>query len=328
MVFWRGILIGWAALVLAPWQVPVLRSNADVVVVDVHVTTRSGEVISDLIAADFTLNVDGKPRPISSFSHEQMADAPAARRGSYSAMGTLSMGPVLEAPSYVMIVADPWTMRPESSRILFDQAAEFVAALPAPHAVGLTLLPTRRPQFPFTVERQPIMAALRRQLGAFNPGTPSSSADSLGALDGLTAAVDALRDVEGRRTMVLLTDALQDVNDQLRRLGDRAADANITIHTISTDPPEMLDMSKRKPVDMPTVASAGAAILSDLTGGWFLRRATNGSIVMPRIAKILAEQYVLAFAMETGDKDGWPHRIEVTVKRSGADVRARSSFVR
>jgi len=328
MTIWRGALLCWLGVTAARSQTPVFRGSADIVVADVQITTRSGDVIGDLTAADFTLKVDGKPRPILNVVHERIDDARPAKRRGAGAMSTLAMGPSIEAQSFVMILADPSSIRAESSRLLFDQVADFVATLPAAHSVGLILLPARQPQYPFSVERQPIVNALRKQLGTLHSGMSSMPGETYGAIDGIDAAVRALEDVDGRRTMVLLTDSLSDPDGRLLPIAKKAVDANITIHAISSDPPEVLDMSKRKPIDMPVKSSDGAGILSDLTGGWYFRRATNGSIVMPRVAQMLAEQYVLTFSTESADKDGRPHRIEVNVNRRGAEVRARSSFVR
>lgn len=328
MVIWRNFVLGWLAITVAQSQTPVFRGSTDVVVADVQITTRSGEVINDLTPADFTLTVDGKLRPIISVVHERIDNArPASRRGA-GAMSTLAMGPAVDAQSYVMIVADPAAIQAESSRLLFDQVADFVATLPAAHAVSLMLLPARRLQFPFSVERQPIVAALRKQVGLFHSGMIAMPGESMSVIDGIDTAVSTLADMEGRRTIVFISDSLSDPDNRLLPIAKRAAEANITIHTISTDPPPMLDMSRRTPTNEPATNAGSAAVLSGLTGGWFLRRATSGSIVMPRIAQMLAEQYVLTFAAETADKDGRAHQIEIKVNRSGAEVRARSSFVR
>lgn len=331
MPTWLAGVAGAIALAVTQSQVPTFRTSTDVVIVDVQVTSGSGIAISDLAQADFTLKVDGKPRPILDIRHERIEDARPAKRAGVGAMTTLSSGVSIEAQSWVMVVVDPWMMRPEPSRLLLDQAADFVETLPAAHAVALTLAPANRPQYPFTVNRQPIVAALRKQLGALGSTIASTIAESQGAIDSIDAAVDHLRDLEGRKTLVFINDVLADPSGRLRLIAERAADAGITIHTISTDNTvqSLVDVRKRQPTDHPTLADSSAAtVLSDMTGGLTLRRATNGSIVMPQITKMLAEQYVLTFAIITADRDGKSHRIDVTVNRPGAQVRARSSFVR
>src|SRR6185369_10427050 len=43
---------------------PVFKASTDVIVIDVGVTSDKGDVVSGLAQADFTLEVDGKPRRI------------------------------------------------------------------------------------------------------------------------------------------------------------------------------------------------------------------------------------------------------------------------
>lgn len=327
MPTWLAVFAVAFTLAATQSQVPAFRTSTDVVIVDVQVTSGSGDVISDLTQPDFTLKVDGKPRPIINLIHERIDDARPAKRAGIGAMTTLSSGQRIEAQSYVMIVADPWNMRPDSSRLLLDQAADFVEKLPAAHAVGLTIAPAGRPQYPFSVNRQPIVAALRQMLGGLG-STESMGGGSTGSIE---AAIDDLRDVAGRKTIVFIVDVLKDSFGRLRLVAERAADAGITIHTISTDNTvqSLVDVRKRQPDDHPALGdSSDAVVLSDLTGGLTLRRATNGSLVMPQIARNLAEQYVLTFALALADRDGKSHQIEVSVNRPGAQVRARSSFVR
>jgi VWFA-related protein len=279
------------------------------------------------------LKVDGKPRAIASVEFQRIDDA---REATFAGTGdsTLSMGPAVTAQSFVMIVADPFMMRPESSRLLFDQAAEFVAKLPRAHALGLWLLPARRPQFPFSENRQPMIAALRRQLGGLGTNSAPTKADALAAMPGLEAAIDTLRAVNGRRTLVFLSDSLilgdstdalaQSMMDTLRR----GADGGVVIHTITTAPPAVRDTGLRTNVSAPNSARGNLELLSDQTGGLFLERGSNGSMVLPQIARLLSAQYVLSFNVERADNDGRPHKIAVKVNRKSVDVRFRKEFVR
>jgi VWFA-related protein len=313
-------------------QPPVFRGSTDVVMANVQVTSRDGAAVEGLTVADFALKVDGKPRPIATIEFQRLDDARPA--SSAAANSTLSMGTTATAQSFVLIVADPFMMRPESSRLLFDQAADFVAKLPPAHAVGLALLPTRRPQFTFSENRQPIVAALKRQLGALGVNTRPTSADTMASMSGIEAAIDTLRAVDGRRTMVFLSDALpggdrtDTVNQLMMDILRRAADAGIVIHTITTAPPAFSDAARRTGAPAPNADRGMLALLSDQTGGLFIERGSNGSIVLPQIARLLAAQYVMSFNVEPADKDGKSHKIDVKVNRKDVDVRFRKEFAR
>jgi VWFA-related protein len=313
-------------------KAPVFRGSTDVVVANVQVTSRDGAAVSGLTLADFALKVDGKPRSITSVEFQRVDDAHAAT--AVAADRTLSMGSAVSAQSFVLIVADPFMMRPESSRLLFDQAADFVAKLPRAHAVALLLLPARQPQFPFSENRQPIVGALKRQLGALGVNTRPTSADTMASMPGIEAAIDTLRAVDGRRTLVFLSDALpggdrtDTVNQLMMNILRRAADSGVVIHTITTAPPAFSDAARRTGAPAPNADRGMLALLSDQTGGLFIERGSNGSIVLPQIARLLSAQYVMSFNVEPADKDGKSHTIDVKVNRKDVDVRFRKEFAR
>ena len=328
------VAIGLVSLFLQQPQTPVFRGGADVVVATVQVTNRDGAAIEGLTLADFSLKVDGKLRRIASVDFQRIDDArPAASAG--GASSTLSMGPSVTAQSFVLVVADPAMMRPESSRPLFDQAADFVAKLAPAHAVGLMLLPASRPQFPFSENRQPVVAALKRQLGSLGARTVPTAADTMASMPGIEAAIDTLRALDGRRTMIFLSDVLpgpdgttEALNHPLMAALRRAADAGVVIHTITTRPSAQFDVGRRTSAPLPSANRGMLALLSDQTGGLFLERGSNGSIVLPQVARLLSAQYVLSFNVEAGDKDGKSHKIDVKVDRKNVDVRFRKEFVR
>lgn len=326
---WSARVAASLALALLCQQVPSFRSSTDVVVVDVQVATSDGKPIGDLTTADFSLTIDGKSRAIQSVVLDKIDEAKPARRAQ-SRNTILSSAAPFEAQSYVLILADPSLMRADASRDLFDQAARFVDELPAAHAVAFQKLPATQVQFPFSTNRAPVVATLRSQLGALNINTKLMRSEGAATIDSIAGAIDLMSRVEGRRTIVLLIDVLPDEERRLERLGQRAADANVTIHTIATGTPAIQDLSRRRSLDPAELgqSTGGAGVLADLTGGLNIIRGSSGTFVMPRIAQLLSQKYLLAFAVESSDRDGKSHKVEVRVRRDGADVRARRSFIR
>ena len=59
-----------------PAKRPVFRGNTQIVSVDVIVRDGSGQVVRNLKASDFEVTEDGKPQDVSSFSFEEISDAP------------------------------------------------------------------------------------------------------------------------------------------------------------------------------------------------------------------------------------------------------------
>ncbi|HKF65954.1 MAG TPA: hypothetical protein VKB36_05485, partial [Vicinamibacterales bacterium] len=97
-----------AALVLAaqplaqqPQQsAPTFRSTVNLVLVDVVVRDRSGNVVSGLKADDFQLLEDGKPQQILTFAFEQIeSNAAPVERASLLAGATASAAPRVTAPA-------------------------------------------------------------------------------------------------------------------------------------------------------------------------------------------------------------------------------------
>jgi VWFA-related protein len=328
MTNWFSVLTGCIAFALTQTQTPIFRGTTDVVVVDVQIVDRNGTPVTDLTPAEFSLRVDGKPRAITSAAFQRVND----RAASISTTAPATTLPSLSAPlaaSYVMFVVDPAVMRPEASRILFDQAAKFMGTLPADHVVGLLVAPSRSVQHPFSLLRQPAAAELRRQLGSYSGGT-YGEAQVMASLSALETAIDALRDVDGRRSLVYFSDLIPDyAEENVKDVAWHANAADVAIYVVSSDSLAIPTVSNRTAPPEPRGGQFGPLpLLADLTGGAFYRRVVTGAMVFDRLERELSAQYVLTFDVQTPDRDGKRHKIEVKVNRKNVDVRFRQEFAR
>ena len=311
-------------------QAPVFRGTTDIVLVDVQIVGRDGAPVTDLNPADFTLRVDGKPRAITSVGLQRVSDlaagVPPAPPASLTSMPDLTPPP---AVSYIMFVADPAVMRPEASRILFDQAAKLMNTLPAEHVVGLIIAPSRSVQHPFSLLRQPLAAALRKELGSFSGGT-YGQAQVMGSLSALETAIDALRATDGRRTLVYFADLIPDyAEENIKDVAWHANAADVAIYVVSSDALTIPSLSTRTAPPEPRGGAFGPLpLLADLTGGTFYRRVVTGAMVFDRLERELSAQYVLTFDVQASDRDGKRHKIDVKVNRKSVDVRFRQEFAR
>ncbi len=330
MMRWAGALIAGAGLLLAQTQAPVFHGTTDVVLVDVQVVGRDGAPVTGLTASDFSLRVDGKPRAITSVMFQQVSEQ--ARAVSAVPTAATTSLPELSAPpaaSYVMFVVDPAVMRAEASRILFDQAAKFMSTFPPEHVVGLIVAPSRTVQYPFSLLRQPVAAEMRRQLGSFSGGT-YGQAQVIGSLSALETGIDALRAVDGRRTLVYFSDLIPDyAEENIKDVAWHANAADVAIYVVSSDALTIPNITDRRAPPEPRGGAFGPLpLLADLTGGAFYRRVVTGAMVFDRLERELSAQYVLTFDMQASDRDAKRHKIDVKVERKGADVRFRQEFVR
>lgn len=110
----------------------------------------------------------------------------------------------VSAESYVLFVVDPPNLRPEPSRILLDQAADYMAKLEPAHAVGLMVAPDRRLRGPFGALRQPVAAGLKT-LGGLMRGE-GSRAEQIATIVTMQRGIEELAAVDGRRTLVYFGD--------------------------------------------------------------------------------------------------------------------------
>ena len=306
---------------------PIFRGSTEVVVVDVQITDRSGAPLEGLKADDFALKVDGKARAITSANFWRLSERAAAMKAA-AAFSTIGSANPIEAESFVLFVVDPDNMRPEPSRLLFDQAADFMAKLDPAHSVGLLVAPEHRLRIPFGVTRQPVAAALKKQIGLMQ-GAPGR-AQIYGTVDSIQTGIDALRDVDGRRTLVYFGDFFPEDRAMIDPLSLQANLADVAIYVVASDSLNIPSVSERRsqPATPPGGEYGGLRFLAESTGGKLFRRAVTGAIVLPQLARALSAHYVLTFAVESPDKDGKSHKIDVKVNQKDVDVRFRKEFAR
>jgi len=151
---------------------PTFRSGVDVVAVDVAVLSRGGDPVTSLTAEDFTLRVDGRPRPIVSVRRVQAgAPAPAEK---------LLTRPVPEAPAeaapadsaarrrFVLVVDRDHIPAGEGQQTL-RAAARFVDSLPEEDGVALWVLPDAGGSLRFNEDRAALTRRLLTAVGTHRP---------------------------------------------------------------------------------------------------------------------------------------------------------------
>ncbi len=155
------------------------------------------------------------------------------------------------------------------------------------------------------------------------------------ALDALSGFADALRPIDGPKTVILLTEGLvrtRETRTYFRQFAEAAAAASLNVYVVSLDTlvRPVIDASSNR------TASAGSRdmdlkleSLNELVGmarGALFRMSGAGDTLFDRIATELSGYYLLGFEAQASDRDGKSHQIRVTSTR-GADLRARAEFV-
>ena len=151
------------------------------------------------------------------------------------------------------------------------------------------------------------------------------------ALTTLRLLIDRLSQTTTPKTIVYISEGLV-----LERPGDgawlgpAAARGQVTIYALQLEVFGSDASTAREPVAPgrdKALAHEGLGVLAGSTRGAVLPVVANADNAFARLALELSGYYLLSFEPESGDRDGKPHRIKVSVPaRAGLDIRARSQF--
>ena len=151
------------------------------------------------------------------------------------------------------------------------------------------------------------------------------------SLSGLEGLIAGLREVEGPKAVILLSEGMV-IDPRLVDLSDLAAkahEARVSIHALHLDVPLFEAAQDRvSPTALRDVELRGDGLsrLAGASRGGVYRLVGSDTGPFRRIATELAGYYLLAFEAGDRDRDGNAHRISVNVARRGHVVRARSVF--
>src|SRR6186997_987105 len=292
-----------------PPQQPIFRAGTDLVRVDVTVTQRGDEAVSDLTMEDFEISEDDVPQTVETLKFLQVdgtrqsnLDEPLEIRSKEHAL--LEAG--REDVRLFAIFLDDYhiSKRPEITLPLRDALTKFVNQLGPNDLVCLMEPLTTLYDLKYTRSKSDLLARIRNFEGRYGETFPVKSVIeeaqlsqrnwmelrsgvTLSALKALATQMGGLRD--GRKSILFFSQGPGvrpgSLNDQLMREIDEAANrGNVTIHVIDPRP----------------LGSVGF----------------GGDTVLRRLAA------------DTGGRanDGKFHEIKVRVKRRGVRVMARRGY--
>jgi VWFA-related protein len=154
---------------------------------------------------------------------------------------------------------------------------------------------------------------------------------SLATQRALATTFDALKRVEGPKTVVLVTEGLgTQSEDEVRDLAALASEAQVTLYVVllntqgtwidagvgGVNPSMALNEDRER-------ETRGLFALAGLSRGLVLNAVANPDNAFQRIGRELMGYYLLGFEPEAGDRDGKAHEVKVSATRPGASVRSR-----
>lgn len=278
-----------ASSLLAVSAQPTFRSSVRTVPVYATATDATGRLVADLTQDDFEILDNGRPVTVSSFSNDPQ-------------------------PFTAVVMLDTSASMTEHLKLLNQASEQFlIRMLPVDKAQVGAFNDKLQLSGTFTNDRDELIAALDDlQFG-----------NATRLWDALAFSMDAFKDVDGRRVILLFTDG--DDTASKVRFGDviaRARDEEVMVYGVGLSV-DFFNGARR----IRSRPDRNLRRIAEETGGGYfeLQKTDLMASTFTRVAQELRSQYLLAFAPET--LDGKPHKLDVRVKRPGVTVRARRSYL-
>ena len=282
------------ALILASGSIfgqqATFKAGTSIVPVLTTVTDNQGRLVPNLEQEEFTILDNGKPQPITLFQNETQ-------------------------PFTVVVMLD-FSFSMTTHLDLLKQATEQFILRMLPADKGQVGAFSDKIQFSgeFTNDRDDLVAALKD----LQFGNPTR------LYDAIDASIDMLKNVEGRKIVLVFTDG----DDTASRKGmgdvlDRAKSSETMIYAIGLEsefPVGPGRMQRTRP-------DRGLRKLADETGGGYfeLKKTTELAPTFTRVAQELHSLYTIGFQPTVLDNK--EHRLDVKMKQAGQTGRARRSYI-
>ena len=157
-------------------QQPVFRGGVELLTVDATVVDGDGRQIVDLKAGEFTVEVDGKARPVVSAEYTRLVDdapvivqahmvpkkAPPPPEDQFFSTNARTAGP---RGRLILLLVDQGNIRAGQGRQVMRSAVKFVDGLHASDRVALVGVPGPGPLVDFTTEHEKVREALLATVG-------------------------------------------------------------------------------------------------------------------------------------------------------------------
>ncbi len=151
------------------------------------------------------------------------------------------------------------------------------------------------------------------------------------SVSGFAALLKSLADVEGNKSLVLLSQGLMldGAASEAGLLAKLAAEARVSVNVLMFDTPRGSASSARASEtgsEDRDLREHGLETFASRSRGSLFRVVANPAYVFERLSNEISGHYMLGVEPTEKDRDGKAHQIKVQVRRQGAAVRARQQF--
>ena len=290
----RALFIGLAALVMTQGaltgQQPLFRSGTELVDLYVTVTDDDGRLVPNLVQEDFAIFDEDEPQEIVLFDNEVR-------------------------PITVVVMLDSSISTTNVMHLIMGGAEQFlIRMLPEDRArVGafndkIEVLPRE-----FVGDRDTLIASL----------SELDFGNETRLFDAISASLDALQGVDGRKVVLVLTDGQDSASQKgWREVLEQAIAEDVMIYSIGLEVEYFDGIRNRR-----TSPDSSLRRLAQETGGGYfeLQETDELGSTFTRVSQELHSQYVLGFAPSV--RDGKIHSLDVRLAGRGLTARARQSYV-
>jgi VWFA-related protein len=334
-------------------QPPTFRAGVNVVRVDVIVNDKKGDFVSSLTRDDFEITEEGKPQKVDTFKlvsldgglmdsappHAITSDEDEAREAARDDVRLFG------------IFLDDYHVTREASLTARDRIARFIETDLGPSdMVGLMYPLTSLSSILMTRNHEAIQKGIEQFLGRkgdYDPPMAPAEENAFKACRTQPACVEQIRDQvsysaleglithlggfkEGRKTLILVTEGFSSIlrNDvgelNLRELYTEANRSNVSVYWV--DPRMLGALAGRGSLRGIAQQQDALTALSLYTDGRAIINRNDLTMAMKDIVRDSSGYYLLGYNSTFSGADGKFHDINVRVKRSGVDVRARKGY--
>jgi VWFA-related protein len=313
---------------------PTFRTGVEIVQLDVSVLDKDRRPVRGLSADDFTVTVDGKPRPVVSFTAFDVPDPEPVTAAWMRDVAPDVVSNDTAARRVIVILMDDVVEKGDSSYInLGTKVAREIVNQLRPGDVAAVVFTFMGRHQTFTADRQKLLDAI----ASFRPApltvacylkpTESCAVDAMERVADILATAPA-----GRKMMFYLgTNPLPPVKTQPGGLLPDPFDrmkysmdlfrklqaANITVDTFDISGLQALG---------PGGVIDDIRALAENTGGRAVVNTNTPEAPVPDIFSENSSYYLLGIESDAKPGDNQPHKIQVKTSRPGVLVRTRSGY--